>query len=98
MTRLLALLLIATPALGMEYDKQWHFYGSAALTLPAHYALRELPAPQRLAGTFGLALLPGIGKELSDRIFDTRDLTYDAAGALTGALLMEIIRYMLDRG
>jgi len=105
----LTLLLGARPAAWAEpawgVDKAEHLGVSLALSGTAYAGLRLLgrdPPALRVAFSVGLALLPGVLKELYDagrpgNRFSGLDLTWDAVGALSGALVALGVDLLLTR-
>jgi uncharacterized protein YfiM (DUF2279 family) len=93
------LMLAAPPKEGwFGTDKVKHFFMSAFVHSVTFSAARALgasrPAAQVIgAGTTGLV---GIGREVHDqrqgRTFSVRDLTWDAAGAVSAAVLLRRTR------
>lgn len=92
-------LLIAAPAVAVEPDKIAHFGGAAALgagidTLFYHYS-DQMGIAKRAAASAGLAVVPGIGIEIGDEFsghgFSWSDLAADGVGAVTGAVLGELV-------
>jgi putative lipoprotein len=75
-------------------DKVQHFFVSALLECVSYSALRSAGARHdaALAGASAVAVGVGVAKEWHDRRaggeFSARDLTWDLAGAATGALLL----------
>jgi len=97
---ILALLLLATPALAIDADKVSHFgtsagYGLVIGTATYHFAEQMGPFERLLTST-GLALVPGLAWEIRDEFlknshFGWDDLAVDALGALTGSVAAELI-------
>lgn len=97
---LLAMLLLAAPAFGLEPDKIAHFgtsagYGLVTDTIVYHYVEHMGPV-ERMLTSSGLALVPGIAVEISDEFskgnhFCYEDLLADALGAVTGSVAGELI-------
>jgi putative lipoprotein len=75
-------------------DKAYHFAASAAIQSLTHGVLRGTGSDYRTASGFaGLTTLAiGVGKEVHDRAdgryFSWRDLAADAAGGVTGAVVV----------
>ena len=97
MIKIVALIVVLHgPPLGnwLGADKIKHFLLSAMIQSVTFSAARTVglgkPASQRVAGTFVAAF--GVGKEMHDRRakkpFSVEDLTWDAAGALAAAALL----------
>jgi putative lipoprotein len=97
---ILALLLLATPALAIDGDHLAHFESSAVYgliigTVTYHFAEQMGPFKRLLTST-GLALVPGVAWEIGDEFsrnnhFGWDDLFADGIGALTGALVAELV-------
>lgn len=93
-------LLFAAPAVALEPDKVAHFGGASVLaagidTLFYHYS-EKMGIGHRAAASAGLAVLPGLGIEISDEFssgnyFSWSDLAADGLGAITGAVLGELV-------
>ncbi len=74
-------------------DKAYHFAASAAIQSVAHGVLRTSNDYRTASGVAGLTTLTvGISKEIYDRAdgryFSWRDLAADAAGGVTGAVVV----------
>ncbi len=74
-------------------DKAYHFAASAAIQSVAHGVLRTSNDYRTASGVAGLTTLAvGISKEIYDRAdgryFSWRDLAADAAGGVTGAVVV----------
>ena len=79
-------------------DKLYHFVGSAVIQGAGHTLGRSAGLDYREAAwtAAGLTLTAGVAKELYDRadgrFFSWRDLTSDAAGGATGAVIVRQVR------
>jgi len=97
---ILALLLLATPALAIDGDHLAHFESSAVYGLvigTVTYHVAEQMGPfERLLTSAGLAFVPGVAWEIGDEFgrnnhFGWDDLFADGIGALTGSLVAELV-------
>ncbi len=79
-------------------DKLYHFVGSAVIQSAGHTLGRAAGLDYREAAwtAAGITLTVGVAKEVHDRAdgryFSWRDLTADAAGGATGAVVVRQLR------
>lgn len=88
-------------------DRELHFafsipLGAVGCQLTSVLLREELPTWRSVALGFSFGMLPGIAKEFFDmaqptNYFSFRDLAYDAAGALTGALIVWGLHHLARR-
>lgn len=99
---------VETLAFGSGYtDRELHFafsipLGAVGCQLTSVLLREELPTWRSVALGFSFGMLPGIAKEFYDmaqptNYFSFRDLAYDAAGALTGALIVWGLHHLARR-
>ena len=76
-------------------DKIKHFFMSAFIESVAYSALQAARMNHRaaLGSAIGVTMAVGVGREIHDKrtpgnIFGVRDLTWDAIGAATGAVML----------
>lgn len=101
-------LSMETLALSSGYsDRELHFafsipLGAVGCQLTAALLREDLPTWRSVAAGFALGMIPGIAKEFMDmaqphNYFSFRDLAYDAAGVITGALIVWSVHHLARR-
>ncbi len=101
---IVVLMILAAPAFALEPDIETHFatgavYGFAFGTIVYHVSEQMGPVKRTLTSA-GLGLAPGLAWEIKDEFekgnhFGWDDLAADAVGALTGAIMAELINGQL---
>lgn len=86
----------------LESDKKRHFGISLLLGAGSELMLREYEETRydrwkRITYATGLALIPGVIKEITDSRFDNGDLAADLAGSFLGAYMSDLIQGPIDQ-